>query len=63
MDFQCKEDDKEMHGGFSAGQAWFYPEDRDDKHINSWVTMFVVQTLVMYLNKDKIENFNFSDIV
>jgi len=51
LKFQCMEDEKEIKGGFAVGKAWFHPEDRHDKHINSWVTMFVIQTMAMQINK------------
>ena len=36
-------------GGITAGDAWFYPETgaRGREHVNSWVTMFCVQGLLL----------------
>jgi hypothetical protein len=63
FEFQCTDNKKESHGGFIAGNAWFYPENNNVKHINSWVTMFTIQTLNMYLNQDILRNFNMGDLV
>lgn len=63
FDFQCMDNEKQAYGGFMSGKAWFYPENKNAKHVNSWVTMFIVQAVNMYLNKESIGDFNVLDIV
>ena len=63
LDFQCMNNEREAYGGFIAGKAWFYPEDNNARHVNSWVTMFILQTINMHLDKDKLRNFNMVDLV
>ncbi len=63
FDFQCMDNEKQAYGGFMSGKAWFYPENKNAKHVNSWVTMFIVQAVNMYLDKENIREFNVLDIV
>ena len=66
LHFQCLKRYPKAHGGFLAGPAWFDRTEKDygRQHVNSWVTMFVMQTLNMYLEKieDHLE-FNLFSIV
>ena len=63
FDFQCMDNEKQAYGGFMSGKAWFYQENKNVKHVNSWVTMFIVQAVNMYLDKKNIGKFNVLDIV
>lgn len=52
FDFQCiNEESRKVHGGFLAGPAWF--ESYYKPHVNSWVTMFVLQAANMYIEKSQ----------
>ena len=46
---QCQDGPAQEAGGFSAGAAWFFgePADHTGEHVNSWVTMFTLQTLAL----------------
>lgn len=50
--YQSKIRTKETLGGFYSGRAWFYGESFKkqftNKHVNSWVTMFILQFLYMF---------------
>ncbi len=63
FDFQCTDNEKQAYGGFMSGKAWFYPENKNAKHVNSWVTMFILQAVNMYLNRENMGKFNVLDIV
>ncbi len=63
FDFQCVDNGKESYGGFISGKAWFYPENNNAKHVNSWVTMFILQAVNVHLNKNKARDFNMLDLV
>ncbi len=43
---------KEVGGGFVAGDAWFRgePHDHTGQHVNSWICMFCVQALALAHN-------------
>jgi hypothetical protein len=47
---------KEVGGGFVAGDAWFRgePYDRTGQHVNSWICMFSLQALALAHNDGKI---------
>jgi hypothetical protein len=52
--FECQYLDGEnprAHGGFLAGPAWF--KNGFKQHVNSWVTMFVLQAVHMYIQKSQ----------
>ncbi len=50
------------HGGFLAGPAWF--KNGFKQHVNSWVTMFVLQAVHMYIQKSQNRlQFNLFDLV
>ncbi len=52
FDFQYMDKkDARAHGGFLAGSAWFRNDPK--QHVNSWVTMFVLQAVHMYLQKSQ----------
>lgn len=48
LKYQCQIKSKKTYGGFYSGEAWFYKEKNLFKeHVNSWVTMFILQVLFM----------------
>jgi len=54
--FQSSSDKQEEAGGIASGPAWFVgTEDRSGQHINSWVTMFCLQTLGLVLDEGEME--------
>ena len=58
LDYQCISEDSRANGGFFSGSAWFTGEecDKTGKHVNSWVTMFVLQALHMHTKSLQIGN-------
>ncbi len=63
FDFQYVNDEEPYaYGGFLAGPAWF--ENDYKPHVNSWVTMFVLQTVHMYIqeSQNRLE-FNLFDLI
>jgi hypothetical protein len=46
---QSQDTSPAANGGIAAGTAWFHGEDGDrtGEHVNSWVTMFCAQTLLL----------------
>ncbi|MBV9452557.1 MAG: hypothetical protein JOZ19_00320 [Rubrobacter sp.] len=46
---QVVDPQKEVRGGFVAGDAWFHrePHDHTGQHVNSWVSMFCLQALAL----------------
>ena len=46
---------KEVGGGFMAGDAWFHrePHDHTGQHVNSWASMFCVQALALAHNSEE----------
>jgi uncharacterized protein YyaL (SSP411 family) len=55
--YQCLRDDYRALGGFVSGEAWFldeYPNGIPD-HVNAWVTMFVLQTLLLRNNPSVLD--------
>ena len=63
FDFQyLNREDPRAHGGFLAGPAWF--KNGFKQHVNSWVTMFVLQAVHMYVQKSQNRlEFNLFDLV
>lgn len=63
FDFQCiKEKSKKIHGGFLAGPAWFQSDYKP--HVNSWVTMFVLQAAQMHIDRSQDElKFNIFSLI
>ena len=57
LDHQCNIKGNETYGGFYSGNAWFFGEEANNagKHVNSWVTMFILQALNMYVDKTKFD--------
>ena len=55
--YQCSLKDKESNGGFYSGDAWFFGEEKNKSksHVNSWVTMFIMQTLNMYVKYKNLD--------
>lgn len=52
FDFQyLDKEDPRANGGFLAGTAWFKSDYQ--QHVNSWVTMFVLQAIHMYIQKSQ----------
>lgn len=53
LHFQCLKRDPKAHGGFLAEPTWFDRTEKDytRQHVNSWVTMFVIQAVNMYIEK------------
>lgn len=48
--YQSHDVSREANGGFFSGAAWFNGVKNDFtlRHVNSWVSMFVMQTLIYY---------------
>lgn len=63
FDFQyLNKEDPKARGGFLAGPAWF--KNGFKQHVNSWVTMFVLQAVHMYIQKSQNRlEFNLFDLV
>jgi hypothetical protein len=55
LTYQSKENNVRSRGGFYSGDGWFI-EDTDPsnrRHINSWVSMFTLQTLELLSKKNQ----------
>jgi uncharacterized protein YyaL (SSP411 family) len=53
---QVVDPQKEVEGGFVAGDAWFHrePHDHTGQHVNSWVSMISLQALALANNGGEI---------
>ena len=56
MKYQSNSKDRRTRGGFFSGDAWFFRQTKNNamKHANSWVTMFALQALKMYVEKKNL---------
>jgi hypothetical protein len=61
--YQSADEDKRCKGGFYSGNGWFVedPVQTNKKHVNSWVSMFVLETLEIL--DDKTKEFDVFNIV